>query len=162
MGRQFASPQNLFFVRKTLQTYHTLKEKFKEAVLLFRVGDQYETIDDDATVLSEVMGVTPQNSTDNNGGEQRACIPGHSLAVALRKLVKSGYKVARCEELESPKAGKNSLKRHTKDRLQQDEILKNLAATGGVFVSKDDTRKRWFWYSLIAAQSSVSRSAGLQ
>lgn len=100
------------------EQYLQLKAKYPEAILLFRVGDFYETFNEDARTVAEMMGVF---LTENTGGEYvkaSASIPFHSLDDALQKLVRKGYKVAICEELEDPRTAKGIRKRGVTDLLK--------------------------------------------
>lgn len=83
--------------------YHTIKEKYKDAILLFRTGEAYEAFDDDAKILSTVTGVE-LHSSENAAIKHTASLPFHTLDRTLAKLVKIGYKVGVCEELQDPKA----------------------------------------------------------
>lgn len=91
--------------------YHQMKAKHPDAILLFRVGDFYETFGEDAVKTSSVLGIVL--TSRNNGGNdvELAGFPYHSLDLYLPKLVKSGYRVAICEQLEKPTPGKKIVKR---------------------------------------------------
>jgi DNA mismatch repair protein MutS len=96
-----------------LMTQHkTIKAKYPDAVLLFRVGDFYETFGSDAVIASKVLGITLTKR--NNGGDsdkELAGFPYHALDTYLHKLVKAGYRVAICDQLEDPKTVKGIVKR---------------------------------------------------
>lgn len=92
----------------TLQhQYFTLKEKYKDAILLFRVGDFYETFNRDAEILSSQLELTSVLTEQNPDIKAAASLPFYSLNIALRKLVKAGYRVGVCDPLELPKAEPN-------------------------------------------------------
>ena len=81
-------------------------------MLLYRLGDFYETFEDDAKITSKVLGITLTKR--NHGGEEEtplAGFPHHALDKYVHKLVKAGYKVAVCEQIEDPKAAKGVVKR---------------------------------------------------
>ena len=82
-----------------MQQYNQAKAKYPDALLLFRVGDFYETFGEDAVTTSHVLGIVL--TSRNNGGNdvELAGFPYHSLDVYLPKLVRAGYRVAICEQL---------------------------------------------------------------
>ncbi len=94
-----------------MQQYYTTKAKHPDALLLFRVGDFYETFGEDAVTAAGVLGITL--TSRNNGGDQTplAGVPYHSLETYLPRLVRAGYRVAICEQLEKPGKTKKILKR---------------------------------------------------
>ena len=94
-----------------MQQYNTIKAKYPDAMLLFRVGDFYETFGDDAIKCAQILGITL--TYRNNGGEKTelAGFPHHSLNTYLPKLVKAGLRVAICDQLEDPKQTKKIVKR---------------------------------------------------
>jgi DNA mismatch repair protein MutS len=93
-------------VTPLMQQYYQAKAKYPDALLLFRVGDFYETFGEDAVTTSQVVGIVL--TSRNNGGNdvELAGFPYHSLDVYLPKLVRAGYRVAICEQLEKPVAGR--------------------------------------------------------
>ncbi|HEY8969429.1 MAG TPA: hypothetical protein VIM64_10050 [Puia sp.] len=95
-----------------MQQHRAIKQKYPDAVLLFRVGDFYETFGGDAITASKVLGITLTKR--NNGAAhslELAGFPHHSLDTYLHKLVKAGYRVAICDQLEDPKSVKGIVKR---------------------------------------------------
>ncbi len=94
-----------------MQQYGDVKTKYPDAILLFRVGDFYETFGDDAVTTAQVLGIILTNR--NNGGAQvpLAGFPYHSLDLYLPRLVRAGYRVAICEQLEKPSPQKKIVKR---------------------------------------------------
>ena len=95
-----------------MQQHRAIKQKYPDAILLFRVGDFYETFGDDAVKSSAVLGITLTKR--NNGAAASldlAGFPHHSLDTYLHKLVKAGYRVAICDQLEDPKLAKGLVKR---------------------------------------------------
>ena len=91
--------------------YFKVKARHPDAILLFRVGDFYETFGDDAIKTASVLGIVLTNR--NNGGSDvpLAGFPYHSLDVYLPRLVRGGYRVAICEQLEKPDPQKKIVKR---------------------------------------------------
>ncbi|MCR9181406.1 MAG: DNA mismatch repair protein MutS [Flavobacteriaceae bacterium] len=94
-----------------MKQYNTIKAKYPDALLLFRVGDFYETFGEDAVRASGILNITL--TARNNGGDQTelAGFPHHSLNTYLPKLVKAGCRVAICDQLEDPKQTKTIVKR---------------------------------------------------
>jgi len=95
-----------------MKQYIEMKQKHPDAILLFRVGDFYETFSDDAIVASEILGITLTRRA--NGVSQYvelAGFPHHALDSYLPKLVRAGKRVAICEQLEDPKLTKKLVKR---------------------------------------------------
>lgn len=88
-----------------LQQYFAVKAKYGDAVLLFRVGDFYETFNEDAETVSRILGITLALTEQDPGIKAGASLPHFHLDTALHKLVKAGYKVAVCDQLEAPKVG---------------------------------------------------------
>ena len=95
-----------------MQQHRAIKQRYPDAILLFRVGDFYETFGDDAVKTSQVLGITltKRNNGDANSS-QLAGFPHHALDTYLHKLVKAGYRVAICDQLEDPKQAKGIVKR---------------------------------------------------
>lgn len=95
-----------------MQQHRAIKQKYPDAILLFRVGDFYETFGEDAIQASKVLGITLTKR--NNGAassSELAGFPHHALDTYLHKLVKAGYRVAICDQLEDPKTVKGIVKR---------------------------------------------------
>ncbi|HTI07267.1 MAG TPA: DNA mismatch repair protein MutS [Puia sp.] len=95
-----------------MQQHRAIKQKYPDAILLFRVGDFYETFGADAVIASQVLGITLTKR--NNGAaasSELAGFPHHSLDTYLHKLVRAGYRVAVCDQLEDPKMVKGIVKR---------------------------------------------------
>ena len=95
-----------------MQQHRAIKTKYPDALLLFRVGDFYETFGEDAIIASRVLGITltKRNNAAANSSEL-AGFPHHALDTYLHKLVKAGYRVAVCDQLEDPKLAKGVVKR---------------------------------------------------
>ena len=94
-----------------MKQYNSIKLKYPDALLLFRVGDFYETFGEDAVKAARILNIVLTNR--NNGGERTelAGFPHHSLNTYLPKLVKAGQRVAICDQLEDPKMTKTIVKR---------------------------------------------------
>jgi len=96
-----------------LMKQHTaIKAKYPDAILLFRVGDFYETFGQDAITASRVLGITlTKRSSSSATAPELAGFPHHALDTYLHKLVKAGFRVAICDQLEDPKLVKGIVKR---------------------------------------------------
>lgn len=94
-----------------MKQYFDVKAKYPDALLLFRVGDFYETFGEDAVKASQVLGIVL--TSRNNGGVdiELAGFPHHAAKLYMPKLVKAGYRVAVCEQLEKPSKEKKVVKR---------------------------------------------------
>lgn len=95
-----------------MKQYYSFKAKYPDAMLLFRVGDFYETYGEDAIKSSEILGIVCTRRGAGSSSEvELAGFPYHSLDNYLPKLVRAGLKVAVCEQLEDPKLAKKLVKR---------------------------------------------------
>ncbi|HEX2607819.1 MAG TPA: DNA mismatch repair protein MutS [Flavisolibacter sp.] len=94
-----------------MQQHNAIKAKYPDAVLLFRVGDFYETFGPDAIIAARVLGITLTKRNNGSADNELAGFPHHALDTYLHKLVKAGYRVAICDQLEDPKAAKGIVKR---------------------------------------------------
>jgi DNA mismatch repair protein MutS len=95
-----------------MQQYNTIKAKYPGALLLFRVGDFYETFGEDAIKTAQILGIVlTRRGTGPNGALELAGFPHHSLDNYLSKLVRAGQRVAICDQLEDPKTTKTIVKR---------------------------------------------------
>jgi DNA mismatch repair protein MutS len=116
-------------VTPLMKQYNAIKTKYPDAMLLFRVGDFYETFGEDAKKAAGVLGIT---LTKRGAGSETetalAGFPHHSLNTYLPKLVKAGMRVAICDQLEDPKMTKNIVKRGVTELITpgvsfNDEVL---------------------------------------
>lgn len=96
-----------------MRQYYEAKEKHKDALIFFRMGDFYESFGDDAKVIAKELEITLTSRGRDKEGEDMplAGIPYHAVDSYLPKLIKKGYKVAICEQLEDPKNAKGIVKR---------------------------------------------------
>lgn len=90
---------------ETLKLFHKLKEKHPDALLLFHCGDFYETYCEDAVEASRILGITLTKRNNGGSGDvtEMAGFPHHALDTYLPKLIRAGYRVAICEQLDKPK-----------------------------------------------------------
>ncbi len=91
--------------------YNQIKAKYPGAVLLFRVGDFYETFGEDAIKASKILGIVLTRRNNGGAQEELAGFPHHSLDTYLPKLVRAGERVAICDQLEDPSAAKGIVRR---------------------------------------------------
>ena len=92
--------------------YARMKAQYPDAILFFRMGDFYETFNDDAKVASKVLGLTL--TARNHGGPDKtplAGVPHHAVEKYIAELIRAGYKVAVCEQVEDPKKAIGVVKR---------------------------------------------------
>lgn len=95
-----------------MRQYRKIKSRYPNAVLLFRMGDFYETFDEDAHIVSRVLGITLTKRSNGQAADvPLAGFPYHALDNYLPKLVRAGYRVAICEQLEDPKYARKVVKR---------------------------------------------------
>ena len=112
-GQGFKSMKDEKIVETPLmKQYFSVKAQYPEAVLLFRVGDFYETFADDALITSKVLGIVLTKRANGSASSvPLAGFPHHSIDLYLPKLVRAGYKVAVCDQLEDPKLTKKIVRR---------------------------------------------------
>jgi DNA mismatch repair protein MutS len=95
-----------------MKQYYSIKGQYPGALLLFRVGDFYETFEEDARTASKILGIVLTKRSNGSASEiDLAGFPHHSLDVYLPKLVRAGQRVAVCDQLEDPKLTKTIVKR---------------------------------------------------
>lgn len=95
-----------------MKQYNSVKSKYPNTILLFRLGDFYETFNEDAEIAAKVLGITLTKRNNGAAGKMPlAGFPHHQLDVYLPKLVKGGHRVAVCEQMEDPKMAKGIVKR---------------------------------------------------
>jgi len=113
-----------------MKQYFQLKTKYPDALLLFRVGDFYETFSEDAIKTSQILGIVLTKRNNGSSYVELAGFPYHSIDTYLPKLVKAGQRVAICEQLEDPAKTKKLVKRGvieviTPGTSTSDKILEN-------------------------------------
>jgi DNA mismatch repair protein MutS len=114
-----------------MKQHKDIKAKYPDAILLFRVGDFYETFGEDAMIASRVLGITlTKRSNGSASAVELAGFPHHALDTYLHKLVKAGYRVAICDQLEDPKLTKGIVKRGVTELVTpgiatSDKLLEN-------------------------------------
>ncbi|MFT4060853.1 MAG: DNA mismatch repair protein MutS [Edaphocola sp.] len=114
-----------------MKQHNAIKSRYPDAVLLFRVGDFYETFKEDAITASQVLGITLTKRANGAASHiELAGFPHHSLDTYLHKLVKAGHRVAICDQLEDPKSAKGIVKRGVTELVTpgvsvNDKLLEN-------------------------------------
>ncbi|MDP4290410.1 MAG: DNA mismatch repair protein MutS [Bacteroidota bacterium] len=114
-----------------MKQYNAIKAKYPDALLLFRVGDFYETFGEDAVKASSILGIVLTKRANGAASSiELAGFPHHAIDTYLPKLVKSGYRVAICDQLEDPKLAKSIVKRGVTELVTpgvsyNDKILEN-------------------------------------
>lgn len=95
-----------------MRQYYKIKEQYPDSILFFRLGDFYEMFGDDAKVASKVLEIALTSREAGPQGRVPMCgVPHHAAEGYLEKLVRSGFKVAICEQLEDPRQAKGVVKR---------------------------------------------------
>ena len=118
-----------------MKQYYGIKAKYPDALLLFRVGDFYETFGEDAVKASGILGIVLTRRANGSATYiELAGFPHHSLDTYLPKLVRAGYRVAICDQLEDPKLTKTIVKRGVTELVTpgisyNDKVLENKTST---------------------------------
>lgn len=98
-----------------MKQYYAIKKQHPDAILFFRVGDFYETFGQDAVKTSQALGIVLTNRNNGSSDTELAGFPHHSLDIYLPRMVKAGYRVAICDQLEKPSKDKKIVKRGVTD-----------------------------------------------
>ncbi len=134
--------------------YNQIKQKYPGTILLFRLGDFFETFNEDAVLTAEACGITLTKRNNGAAGEMPlAGFPHHQLDAYLPKLVKAGHRVAVCEQLEDPKKARGIVRRGVTE-----------VVTPGIALYDKllDTKKNNYVCSIVFKQEKNSfRSVGL-
>lgn len=132
-----------------MRQYRELKEKFSDTVLLFRIGDFYETFEEDAKIISrELEIVLTSRSKIGDNPIPLAGVPYHAIDGYIAKLISKGYKVAICDQVEDPKTAKGIVKREivrviTPGTVIDSSMLPSSAATYLMAISPDKKKGTW-------------------
>lgn len=138
-----------------LYQYHSIKKKYGDCLLFFRLGDFYEMFYEDAKIASKILDLVLTSKNAGKSGKIPMCgIPYHSADIYISKLIKNGYKVAICEQVEDPKKAKGLVKR---------EVVRVL--TSGTYIDETNPDARYlfslspeeniFGYSFIESGGSI-------
>jgi DNA mismatch repair protein MutS len=130
-----------------MKQYLQVKAKYPETILLFRMGDFFETFEEDAKTTARVLGITLTRRGNGAAGEvPLAGFPHHALDAYLPKLLKAGYRVAVCEQLEDPKLAKGIVKRDVVE----------VVTPGVAFSDKVLDRKQNNFLAAVALPSAIA------
>ncbi|RPI00666.1 MAG: DNA mismatch repair protein MutS, partial [Ignavibacteriae bacterium] len=132
-----------------MKQYQQVKAKYPDTVLLFRMGDFFETFDEDAKITSKVLGIVlTKRGNGAAGATPLAGFPHHALDAYLPKLLRAGYRVAICEQLEDPKFAKGIVKRDVVEVL----------SPGVAFSDKVLEQKQNNYLAAVSLPSALSTS----
>src|SRR5512135_1100141 len=132
-----------------MKQYAQVKAKYPDTILLFRMGDFFETFEEDAKITSRVLGITLTKRGNGAAGEvPLAGFPHHALEAYLPKLLKAGHRVAICEQLEDPKFAKGIVKR---------DVIE-VVTPGVAFSDKVLEEKQNNYLAAVALSSPLARS----
>jgi DNA mismatch repair protein MutS len=136
-----------------LKQYNSIKNKYPDTVLLFRLGDFFETFNEDAKITASVCGITLTKRNNGAAGNMPlAGFPHHQLDNYLPKLVRAGYRVAVCEQTEDPKKAKGIVKRDVVEVITPGAVLYDKLL---------DTKKNNYLLSLNLGKINSNWSAGI-
>jgi DNA mismatch repair protein MutS len=147
-----------------MRQYNSIKKDYKDSILFYRMGDFYETFFDDAKTVAKELNIV-LTAREKNKGKQipLAGVPHHAAEAYIARLIKKGYKVAVCDQVEDPKQAKGIVKRQvtrviTPGTVLEDSILKskdNNYLMAVVFDSEDD-RFGIAWVDISTGEFSAS------
>ena len=107
-----------------MKQFFATKAQYPEALLLYRVGDFYETFGEDAVKASKILGIVLTKRANGSGTYiELAGFPHHAIDNYLPKLVRAGYKVAVCDQLEDPKLTKKIVKRGVTELVDRKSVV---------------------------------------
>lgn len=136
-----------------MRQYYQIKKQYPDTIVLFRLGDFYETFDDDAAITSKVCNITLTKRNNGGAGDiPMAGFPHHQLDHYLPKLVRAGYRVAVCEQLEDPKHARGIVRRGVVE-----------VVTPGVALNENllDAKTNTYVVAVYFMQSKNSRTVAL-
>jgi len=136
-----------------MQQYKKLKAQYPDAILFFRMGDFYEMFYDDARIASKVLGLALTSRTKGEGAVPMAGVPYHAVDSYLAKMIRAGYRVAICEQMEDPALAKGLVKRDisrllTPGTLTDDAMLEGKENNFLAAVHLDGARAGLAWVDL--------------
>lgn len=125
-----------------MKQYWEIKSQYPDTILLFRIGDFYETFGEDARIASQVLGIVlTKRHSGAAADEDLAGFPHHSLDTYLPRLVRAGYRVAICEQLEDPKLAKTIVKRGVTELVTPGVVF-----TDNVLMQKENNFLAAYYY----------------
>ncbi|MGM0420393.1 MAG: DNA mismatch repair protein MutS [Bacillota bacterium] len=151
-----------------MQQYHSMKNKYPDCILFFRLGDFYEMFDDDAKEVVQVLDIA-LTSRNKGGGEKTpmAGVPAHSAAPYIAKLIKAGYKVAICEQIEDADASSGLVERDvirviTPGTVIEDDILAENKNNYLVALACSDNKYGISYIDVSTGEYQVTESSQLE
>ena len=119
-----------------MQQFWSIKDQYKDCIILFRMGDFYETFEKDAEVTSKILGIAlTKRANGAASAVPLAGFPYHSLEQHLHKLLKAGHRIAICEQVEDPKLAKGIVKREVVEVLSPGTAISDRYLDKNVFTS---------------------------
>ncbi len=151
-----------------MQQYKAIKERHKDCLLFFRLGDFYEMFYEDAKIASRVLGITLTSRTKGDKAVPMAGIPHHAASTYIQRLIKAGHKVAICEQIEDPKEARGVVERDivrvitpgtlTDESLLEEKVNNYLI---GIFPHRDRVGLAWVELSTGKFELEETSKAGL-
>ncbi len=143
-----------------MRQYHSFKAKYPDAVLFFRMGDFYEMFYDDAVLASRVLGLALTSRSKGDNAVPLAGVPYHAAESYLNRLIKAGYRVAICDQVEDPKLAKGVVKRDvvrlvTAGTLTDEALLSEREENFLAAVCEDSQGLALAWVELSTGAFSV-------
>ncbi|MBI5326505.1 MAG: DNA mismatch repair protein MutS [Ignavibacteriae bacterium] len=136
-----------------MRQYSQMKSKYPDTIMLFRLGDFFETFNEDAVITSKVCGITLTKRHNGAAGESPlAGFPHHQLDAYLPKLVRAGYRVAVCEQLEDPKQARGIVKRG---------VIEVVTPGVALYDKLLETKKNNYVCSIVLSGSNTNFIAGI-
>lgn len=130
-----------------MRQYRKIKDEYPDAILLFRMGDFFETFEEDAVTTARVLGITLTKRSNGGAADvPLAGFPHHALDAYLPKLVRAGHRVAVCEQLEDPKLAKGIVKRDVVE----------VVTPGVVFTDKLLDHKHYNFLASVAFRDGIA------
>ena len=147
-----------------MQQYKALKERHRDCLLFFRLGDFYEMFYEDAKTASRVLGITLTSRAKGDKAVPMAGVPHHAASAYINKLIKAGYKVAICEQIEDPKEAKGVVERDivrvlTPGTLTDENLLEERVNNYLVGISPRRDKVGLAWVELSTGRFEVEETS---
>ena len=150
MANEVSGSTDLSGLTPAMRQYRAAKEAHPDALLFFRMGDFYELFYDDAVIAARELQLT-LTARDKNRAVPMCGVPYHSAGTYLQRLLRRGYRVAICEQMEDPKAAKGVVRR---------EVTRVLTPGTAVDAALEASESQWL-ASVAAAGSGAAASVGV-
>lgn len=143
-----------------MRQYNEIKRQHKDALLFFRMGDFYELFFEDAKLASKVLGITLTSRSKGDGAIPMAGVPHHAAESYIRRLIKAGYKVAICDQLQDPEEAQGVVDRGvtriiTPGTLTEDTLLEDKSNNYLIAVLEANTMMGLSWIDLSTGRFQV-------